>query len=147
ANGDTVIFPASQPNLLNTNNIAGLTLNQIRFVGAGGGYDIRGDAFTVTNSITATNTSGVNFIENNITLPAGNLLIVVSNGISLYLEGQISGTGGVNKAGLGTLIYQASVSNPYTGTTLVSAGTLDLNVGGVSAFEGPLVIGDGTGTG
>ena len=30
ANGDTLIFPASQPNLLNTNNIAGLTLNQIR---------------------------------------------------------------------------------------------------------------------
>ena len=147
ANGDTVIFPASQPNLLNTNNIAGLTLNQIRFVGAGGGYDIRGNAFTLTNSIIATNTTGANIIENNITLPAGNLLILVSNGISLYLEGQISGTGGVNKAGLGTLIYQYLGSNLYTGTTLVSAGTLQLNVNGVTAFSGPLVIGDGTGAG
>ena len=27
-NGDTLIFSASQPNLINTNNIAGLTLNK-----------------------------------------------------------------------------------------------------------------------
>ncbi|MGA3144659.1 MAG: autotransporter-associated beta strand repeat-containing protein [Verrucomicrobiota bacterium] len=147
ANGDTVIFPASQPNLLNTNNIAGLTLNQIRFVGAGGGYDIRGNAFTLTNSIMATNTAGANIIENSITLATANVLMVVSNGVSLTLDGTLSGSVGVNKAGLGTLTYQGPVSNPYTGTTLVSGGTLQLNVGGVSAFEGPLVIGDGTGTG
>ncbi len=147
ANGDTVVFPASQPDLLNTNNIAGLTLNQIRFVGAGGGYDIRGDAFTLTNSIIATNTAGANIIENYITLATADVLMVVSNGVSLTLEGQISGSVGVNKAGLGTLTYQGSGSNPYTGTTLVSGGTLQLNVGGVTAFSGPLVIGDGTGTG
>ncbi len=124
ANGDTVVFPASQPDLLNTNNIAGLTLNQIRFVGAGGGYDIRGDAFTLTNSIIATNTAGANIIENYITLATADVLMVVSNGVSLTLEGQISGSVGVNKAGLGTLTYQGSGSNPYTGTTLVSGGTL-----------------------
>ena len=73
--------------------------------------------------------------------------MVVSNGVSLTLEGQISGSVGVNKAGLGTLTYQGSGSNPYTGTTLVSGGTLQLNVGGVTAFSGPLVIGDGTGAG
>src|ERR1039457_639294 len=63
-NGDTVIFPASQPNELNTNNIAGLVLNQIRFAGAGGGYDLRGNAFTLTDSIWATNTTGANTIRN-----------------------------------------------------------------------------------
>src|SRR5580698_10830761 len=66
-NGDTVIFPASQPNLVNTNNITSLVLNQIRFAGAGGGYDIKGNAFTLTNSIVATNTAGANTIENTIT--------------------------------------------------------------------------------
>ena len=35
--GDTLVFPAAQPRLVNTNNIAGLTLNQIRFAGASGG--------------------------------------------------------------------------------------------------------------
>src|SRR5262245_43269485 len=34
ANGDTLIFSAAQPRLANTNNIPGLVLNQIRFVGA-----------------------------------------------------------------------------------------------------------------
>jgi autotransporter-associated beta strand protein len=147
ANGDTLIFSASQPNLLNTNNIAGLTLNQIRFVGAGGGYDLRGNAFTLTNSIMATNTAGANTIENNITLATANVLIVVSNGVSLTLDSTITGSVGVKKAGLGTLTYQGPGDNIYTGTTLVSGGTLQLNVGGYNAFGGPLVIGDGTGTG
>ena len=146
-NGDTLIFPGGAAKLLNTNNIAGLTLNQIRFVGAGGGYDIRGNAFTLTNSILATNTAGANIIENNITLATSDVLIVVSNGVSLTLGGTNSGSVGVNKAGLGTLIYQSPGDNTYLGTTLVSGGTLQLNVNGFNAFGGPLVIGDGTGAG
>jgi autotransporter-associated beta strand protein len=145
ANGDTVIFPNSQPNELNTNNIAGLVLNQIRFVGAGGGYDIRGNAFTLTNSIIATNTAGANTIENLITLATTDVLMVVSNGVSLTLDGNLGGSVGVTKAGLGTLLYQCSGANTYTGTTLVSGGTLQFNVSGVNAVSGPLVIGDGTG--
>ena len=146
-NGDTLVFPAAAAKLLNTNNIANLTLKQIRFTGAGGGYDIRGNAFTLTNSIMATNTAGANIIENNITLATSDVLIVVSNGVSLTLDGTLSGSVGVNKAGLGTLTYQGPADNIYTGTTLVSGGTLQLNVGGYNAFGGPLVIGDGTGAG
>jgi autotransporter-associated beta strand protein len=146
-NGDTLVFPAAAANRLNTNNIASLTLKQIRFTGAGGGYDIRGNAFTLTNSILATNTSGANIIENNITLATSDVLIVVSNGVSLTLGGTNSGSVGVNKAGLGTLIYQSPGDNTYLGTTLVSGGTLQLNVNGFNAFGGPLVIGDGTGAG
>lgn len=146
-NGDTLIFRASSPNLVNTNNIAGLTLNQIIFVGAGGGYDIRGDAFTLTNNILVTNTVGGNTIENNITL-TGNIQVAVSNNVSLTLACVLSGTGGVNKTGLGPLTYQAPGfpgNNTYTGTTLVSAGTLQFNVSGPTAVSGPLVIGDGSG--
>src|SRR5215471_11487736 len=43
ATGDTLIFPGAQPRLGNTNNIVGLTLNQIRFVGASGSYAIFGN--------------------------------------------------------------------------------------------------------
>ena len=146
-NGDTVVFPAGSLNALNTNNITGLTLNQIRFVGAGGGYEIRGNDFTLTNSIVATNTTGANTIENNITLGTSDVQMVVSNGASLTLAGVLSGSVGVNKTGLGTLTYQAPGNNLYTGTTLVSAGTLQFNVASVTAVMGPLVIGDGTGAG
>jgi autotransporter-associated beta strand protein len=149
-NGDTLIFPADTFTLLSTNNIANLTLKQIRFTSYYGGYDIRGNAFTLTNSIVATNTFVTNpivTIENNITLATADVTVNVAGGNSLTLEGTISGSVGVNKAGLGTLTYQGPGNNTYTGTTLVSGGTLQLNVGGASAFGGPLVIGDGTGTG
>ncbi len=147
-NGDTLIFPAGQPAELNTNNIAGLVLNQICFAGMGSGYDLRGNPITLTNSIMATNAAGINIIENNLILAtATNLLIVVSNGASLTLDGVLSGSVGVNKAGLGTLLYQCAGNNAYTGTTLVSGGTLQFNVSGPNAVSGPLVIGDGTGDG
>lgn len=141
-NGDTLVFQGLL-NLVNTNNIANLTLNQILFAGSGG-FDLRGNAFTLTNSITATNGAVTDLIENNITLATSDTLIVVSNNTTLILEGILSGSVGVDKAGMGTLVYQASNTNSYTGTTFVSAGTLQLNVGGVSAFGGPLVIGDGS---
>jgi autotransporter-associated beta strand protein len=151
-NGDTVIFPASRPNELNTNNIPGLALNQIVFAGAGGGYDIRGNAFTLTNGIIATNTTGANTIENDIALATATSLMVISNEVSLTLDGSLSGSVGVTKAGLGTLLYQCPFSdnsgnNSYTGTTLVAGGTLQLNCSGYNAISGPLVIGDGTGAG
>ena len=145
ANGDTLIFSASQPNLVNTNNLAGLTLNQIRFVGAGGGYDLRGNAFTLTNNIEATNSAGGNTIENNLTLGTVDQTIDVT--VLLTLSGALSGSVGVTKLGAGTLLYQGTGNNPYLGTTRVNAGTLQLNVGGVNAFGGPLVIGDGSGAG
>jgi len=145
--GDTLIFPFTNGVAYTTNNISSLVLNQIRFTGPNG-YVIRGNAFTLTNSILATTNSGANTIENNITLAtAANVLIVVSNGVSLTLAGALYGSVGVNKAGMGTLIYQSPIDNYYTGTTLVSGGTLQLDVDGDSAFGGPLVIGDGTGAG
>ena len=142
ANGDTVVFPGGAANVLNTNNIASLTLNQIRFTGSAGGYDIRGLAFTLTNSIFATNTAGANIIENNITLAMTNVLVAVSNGVSLTLAGTNSGAFGITKTGLGTLIYNSPGDNTYTGTTLVIDGLLQLDVDGFHAFGGPLVVGD-----
>ncbi|HWX23003.1 MAG TPA: autotransporter-associated beta strand repeat-containing protein [Candidatus Binatia bacterium] len=145
ASGDTLIFPASQPNLVNTNNIAGLTLNQIRFVGAGGGYDIRGNAFTLTNNIEATNSAVANTLENNITLAGADQTVEVTT--ILTLSGALSGSVGLTKTGAGTLLFQTGGNNTYAGTTRVNAGTLQLNVGGTNAFGGPLVIGDGSGAG
>ena len=143
-NGDTVVFQGSS-GLNNTNNIANLTLNQIHFISAG--FNIYGNAFTVTNSIVATNFSGNASIYNTLTNGTATLFLLISNNITLTLYGNLNGPGGVTKEGLGTVTYNGPVNNNYPGTTLVSAGTLQLNVGGVNAFLGPLVIGDGSGTG
>src|SRR5262245_10431921 len=84
ATGDTLIFSAAQPRLNNTNNIAGLTLNQVRFVGASGGYAIFGNSITITNGIEATNSAGINVISNNITLGGtGDFVVDVATGAKL----------------------------------------------------------------
>jgi autotransporter-associated beta strand protein len=151
-NGDTLIFPADTFTLLCTNNIANLTLKQIRFTGYYGGYDIRGNAFTLTNSIVATNsfvTNPIVTIENNITLATADVTVNVAGGNSLTLEGTLSGSVGVNKAGLGTLTLSGSSANTYGGLTTVNEGELDLNktTGSAIPAYGPgLVIGDGIGT-
>lgn len=142
ANGDTLIFPGSQPRLANINDLAGLTVSEIRFVGASGGYAISGNALTVTNGITATNTAGVNAIANNITLASVGL-INVGSGASLTLSGAVSGGVSVTKSGLGTLTYTGA-ANSYSGGTLALEGTLELGKAGDSAIPNTLQVGDPT---
>ncbi len=145
-NGDTLIFSGSQPNLLNTNNIAGLVLNQIRFVGTGGGYDIRGNSFTLTNNFEGTNSGGGNTIENNITL--SNLDQIIHLTSSLTLSGVLSGPVGLNKTGAGTLTLAGGSPNTFAGSAVVSAGTLQLGKvgppGGSFAIPNALILSNGT---
>lgn len=143
-NGDTVVFQGAT-GLNSTNNIAGLTLSQMRFIS--GGFNVHGAAFTLTNSFIATNFTGSINIYNTLTNGTADLFILVSNNITVTLYGNINGPVGVVKAGLGTLTYDGPGDDAYTGTTTVSAGTLQLNVGGFNAFLGPLVVGDGSGVG
>jgi autotransporter-associated beta strand protein len=146
ASGDTLIFSASQPRLANTNNIVGLTLNQIRFVGAGGGYAIFGNSFTITNSIQATNTAGANAISNNITLAVQNISINVGSASTLTLFGALSGSFAPIKDGAGTLSFSGPGSNTYLGTTTVNGGVVELNKNAsppATAIPGDLVIGGG----
>ena len=53
---------------------------------------------------------------------AGSNGVFDTSGNSLTLNGPLSGPGGLQKIGAGTLTL--AVSNSYTGTTLVSSGTL-----------------------
>ncbi len=145
-NGDSVVFPAPPALESITNDLTGLVLAQIRFVGNGGGFTLCGNPITLTTGIEATNTVGGNIISNNITLD-GDIEVDVAESVYLTLAGLLQGGGGLTKTGWGTLIYDYGEDNTYTGTTAVSAGTLQLNVGGADAYGGPLVIGDGTGTG
>jgi len=143
-NGDTVVFQGTV-NLVNTNNFAGLTLSQVRFIGATGGFDIRGNAFTITGGIEATNSAGLaNVIENDITLATVDQIVDVTN--SLTLSGKLSGGVGLIKNGPGTLLLNGTNSNTY-GKTTVNAGLVQMAKNGgliaAVAIPGDLVIGDG----
>jgi autotransporter-associated beta strand protein len=143
AYGDTLVFPGGAPNLVNTNNIVGLTLNQVRFTGASGGYSIVGNSFTLTNSLVATNTLGSSTLGNDITLSTTDITVTVSN--SLLLAGALSGGVGLTKNGAGTLALSGATPNTYGGVTRMNEGTLQLNKTAVNGVPGALVIGDDLG--
>ena len=147
-NGDSLIFGGVVPaRWFSTNNLSGLVLNQITYIGNYTNVNLYGSAFTITNSIVCGSSYGVNLINNSITLATADVTLSVSNNATLQFNGQLSGAVGVIKIGPGTLLYNyPSGNNSYAGTTYVNAGLLALNVGGSAAFEGPLVVGDGSGT-
>jgi autotransporter-associated beta strand protein len=145
--GDTLIFSGAQPRLNNTNNISGLTLNQVRFVGTSGGYAIFGNAITITNGIEATNSAGLNVLSNNVTLGSPSDFVVdVGTGAKLFLGGTLSGSVGLIKTGGGTNTLGGGFSNTYGGPTTVTNGLLELSKFGVLAAAVPhdLIIGQGT---
>ena len=131
-NGDTLIFSSGQPRMNNTNNISGLTLNEIRFVGGDGGYALQGNSLILTNDIVATNSIGTNYINNDIAFAGGDIPVAVglsSSGFptKLNLAGVVSGSVGIVKTGAGNLALSGSNPNTYTGQTTVQQGTLELN--------------------
>ena len=76
----------------------------------------------------------------NITLAAGALTAGGDNSSTTF-SGVISGTGGLVKAGSGTLIL--SGSNTYSGATQVNAGTLQLGAANALASSTALIIASG----
>ena len=147
ANGDTLIFPGGGARQTNVNNIAGLILNQIRFVGASSSYNISGSGFTLTNSLVATNNAGTHTLFTDINLGGTNLAMEVGVGVSLVLSNSLSGNATLTKIGAGTLAMSGTNANTYTNTTFVNAGILLLNKSPQidSSLHGPLIIGDGIG--
>ena len=144
--GDTLIFSGGQPRLANTNDIVTpLRLNQIRFAGPSGGYTIFGNAFTLTNSIEATNTAGLNTINQALAFSNSVFSVNVGSGASLLLAGALSGSAAITKNGNGTLTYAGTNDNTYIGTTTVNAGLLQLSKtnGFGLAIPHALVIGAG----
>jgi autotransporter-associated beta strand protein len=145
ASGDTVIFPAGRPGATSTNDIADLVLDQVGF--SGSNYLVYGNPITLTNTIYSSAVRGTNQLSLNLSLATANLLAQATANNTLVLAGTISGALGVTKLGAGTVTYQSPGNNPYTGLTQVNEGELVLNVAGVNAFMGDLIIGQAGGTG
>jgi len=151
-NGDELVFPASGVSRFNvTNNIIGgprfptITFN-------GNGFTLYG-GFIVTSRIGAENLAGVNRINCALQLSTNGTffingdtgalldidgdvaigpytLSVSAGGGSLFIGGVISGTGSISKISGGTVRFDGTDANTYTGLTTVFGGTLEL-------FKGP----------
>src|ERR1051325_9620941 len=68
---------------------------------------------------------------------------VTNPAANLQINGGISGPGGLNKTGAGTLTFTGADANTYAGGTTVRGGVLALNKTGALAIQGTsLVIGD-----
>ncbi len=143
--GSTLVFGTGESRLTNVNDIVGLSIAEITLAG---GYSISGNAITLTGSggVGIDSQSGTNAFNNAIALGAS--LNFTEDAGQLTLGGVLSGAQSLTKGGPGTLV--ASGANTYTGTTTVSAGTLDIaadnNLGTAPAVAtaGSLTINGGT---
>ena len=107
-------FPNSAPDNSN-NDLTGLAVDSVVF---GGGYNINGNAITLTQGFT-TSALSVNWAPP-LTIPSAATAFNIGGGV--WMGGAISGSGGIDKTGTGNLLLAAA--NSYGGTTTVEAGTL-----------------------
>lgn len=111
------------------NNYTGITTVSQGTLQAGGGQTLSaGSEVSIASGATLDLNNNANQIANlsrqgNVIL--GNALLTVGNGNDRDYYGEISGTGGVKKVGLGTLTLWGN--STYTGATEVDAGTLVVN--------------------
>lgn len=140
----TLQFPASAANPVNQNDIAvagGLAITQIQFTGSG--YTITGNGIRVGVQGITTGNSSTNTLNTAINFNgASTSPVSVGTGATLTLGGAIAGTHGLDKTGAGTLILTAN--NPYTGSTSIDAGTLNMrNAGALGTGVASTFVRDG----
>lgn len=158
-NGDILNFPAAA-NLVCTNDLAGRRFDSLNF--SVGGYTIRGNGIFVTNGITTANGAG-STLDIDLTLGANQTFannssaFVINGAINfngfiltancdeaadfMTFGDRVTGTGLLNKTGLGVLRLTGTNANDYVGLTTVTTGTLRLlKSDGVTAVPSDLLL-------
>ena len=146
---DDLVFPSESARLTSTNDFpANTTFNSIAFVGTN--YTLFGSNILLNAGITATNTTGENFILLPIKLLADQSIVTGNSGVNLSLVGDvdlgannltfagngvaqvqsyISGAGGIIKKGSGSLSLYTS--NSFSGPAQILQGSVTLYQGDV----------------
>jgi autotransporter-associated beta strand protein len=101
--------------------------------GSGGAITLSNYAQTWGGNFTFIGTTNLNLGAGDVDLTGTRTVTVTAN--ALTVGGAITNTGGITKAGAGTLILNGA--NTYSGTTTLSAGTLAL--GNVNALQNSLL--------
>jgi len=112
------------------------------FTGTGGTVTVDGSAGAVTSGGMQFASSGYAVQGGPITLAAGSNILRVGDGTGpganyvATIAAELTGSGGIEKTDLGTLVLSAA--NSYAGGTTISGGTLQLGNGGASGS----IVGD-----
>jgi autotransporter-associated beta strand protein len=140
-----LIFPGG---VVTTNNIAGLTVDGLRFNGgntvlhgsSGGTVNFRGTGGT--NIFTAGAGGGSNTIAATLPVTMSGSNYVLLSGHAFTIESVISGSGSVNLYDYGYLYYRGSAANTATGKVTVNelAWLILGKSAGVNAIAGPLEV-------
>lgn len=147
-NGDDLVFPDNPTNRTSNNNIAGLSVASVSVTttNSGAAFNYTGNGITLTGPITFSNpgvgtgsgdpnwaipialgasitmTSDGRVTPFNATIDLGANTLTVAGGGDLFVNGVVSGTGGITKNSGSA--FQLFGANTYGGATLVNAGTI-----------------------
>src|ERR1700731_4033646 len=120
----TGVSPQNQNTLLDLDTtISSLTVNDSVAVTISGPHILSIVGTGATTGITINNGAGLTTINSNLVLSGASQTMAVNNTAGLLVNGSVSGTIGLTKAGTGMLTLAGT--NTYTGTTTVNAGTLN----------------------
>ncbi len=131
-NADVVFSVTSGPIrqdtlLIEDVTISSLTVNDTIPVTIGGDYTLSISGTGGATGITINEDAGLTTINADLDMGAVYQVVTVHNPDGLLINGVISGTNGLNKAGLGVLTLTGV--EDYTGTTYIFEGTLQLGDG------------------
>ncbi len=142
--GDDLVFPNGASNLSNTNDLAENTIiNSITI--SGSGYTLSGNPIILgagLAGITDSASSGGNTIALDLRLDITRDIVVTNSGETLTISGRIAGVGGINKEGLGKVVF--SGANTYGGITKINTGVINArtNTALGTAATGTEVVGN-----
>lgn len=129
--GDALFFDGLIQLTANNNfNVSANTFNGLNFNTTAGTFTLTGNQLTNTAAI-VDNSPNLETINLPMVLPAVQSIKVATNSGTLLIGGVISGAGGINASGLGTVTL--TNNNSYTGGTANNAGTLKLDFSGGAA--------------
>ncbi len=128
---DLVVF-SGNTKLTNTNDFAtNSTFTGITFNSGAGAFVLNGNAITLGGNVTNSSTS-LQTINLALAMSAARTFTTTAGGGDIIVNGVISGaTFGTTIAGPGTTTFTAA--NTYTGTTVISSGTLQLDYSAAGA--------------
>ena len=145
-----IIFPVTAKKFTNVCDLANLQLNSIFFNGSNYNVSLSapGNPIALAGLGGGLYSAGIN---NNIQIPfildSPVLNFSVSPGKDLQVSRALTGSGGFQKIGRGSLTLVGISDNLFTGTLTVLGGKLYLQKGaGRFALSGPLVVGDTAGS-
>jgi autotransporter-associated beta strand protein len=108
----------------------GTTLNGITLQAANNSALGAGDVSVTANSTLQAGPAGLS-LANNITISSSHIATLNNNSTNLTLSGIISGNGGLNTSGSGSVILSGA-NNTYTGSTILGSGILSIAMDGAA---------------